>query len=287
MRKMDGGGIGEDRIRELLREDIGFGDITTAALIDEDQEAKARLYLKEEGVAAGLEVARAIFEVLGCEAELLVADGSRVPAGRTLMEIKGPARSLLKAERTALNIVGRMAGIATSVATVQSVASKANPSLRVAATRKTVPGLRALDKMAVELGGGDAHRFRLDDCVLIKDNHLKLLPSVSEAVRRARERVSFTKKIEVEVRNIEEAVEASEAGADIVMFDNMSPEEISGCLKALEERGLREGRLFEASGGITMDNIADYASSGVDIVSMGSLTHSVRSLDVKLEIEMI
>jgi len=287
MRKMDGGGIGEDRIREFLREDIGFGDITTAALIEEGQEAKARLYFKEEGVTAGLDVARAVFEVLGCEAELLVADGSWVPAGRTLMEIKGPARSLLAAERTVLNIVSRMAGIATSVATVQRIASKANPSLRVAATRKTAPGLRALDKMAVELGGGDTHRFRLDDCVLIKDNHLKLLPSVSEAVRRAREGVSFTKKIEVEVQNIEEVVEASEAGADIVMFDNMSPEEISGCLKALEERGLREGRLFEASGGITIDNIGDYASSGVDVVSMGSLTHSVRSLDVKLEIEMI
>jgi len=287
MGKMVGGGIGEDRIRELLREDIGFGDITTAALIEEGQEAKARLYFKEEGVAAGLEVARAIFEILGCDAELLVADGSRVPAGRTLMEIKGLARSLLAAERTALNVVGRMAGIATSVAKVQNIASKANPSLRVAATRKTVPGLRALDKMAVELGGGDAHRFRLDDCVLIKDNHLKLLPSVSEAVRRARERVSFTKKIEVEVRNLEEAVEASEAGADIVMFDNMPTEEIGVCLKALEEKGLREGRLFEASGGITVDNLADYASSGVDVVSMGSLTHSVRSLDVKLEIEMI
>ena len=283
---MDGGGIGEDRIRELLREDLGFGDITTAALIEEDQEAKARLYFKEEGVTAGLDVARAIFEVLECEAKLLVAEGFRVPAGRTLMEVKGPARSLLAAERTALNVVGRMAGIATSVAMVQSIASKANPSLRVAATRKTVPGLRALDKMAVELGGGDTHRFRLDDCVLIKDNHLKLLPSVSEAVKRARERVSFTKKIEVEVRNLKEAVEASEAGADIVMFDNMTPEEISGCLKTLEERDLREGRLFEASGGITVDNIADYASSGVDVVSMGSLTHSVRSLDVKLEIEM-
>jgi nicotinate-nucleotide pyrophosphorylase (carboxylating) len=287
MGKMDGGGIGEDRIREFLREDIGFGDITTEALIEEGQEAKARLYFKEEGVTAGLDVARVIFEVLGCEAELLVADGSRVPAGKTLMEIKGPARSLLAAERTVLNIVSRMAGIATSVATAQRIASKANPSLRVAATRKTAPGLRALDKMAVELGGGDTHRFRLDDCVLIKDNHLKLLPSVSEAVRRARDRVSFTKKIEVEVRNLEEAVEASDAGADIVMFDNMPPEEISGCLKALEEKGLRDGRLFEASGGITMDNLAEYASSGVDVISMGSLTHSVRSLDVKLEIEMI
>ena len=284
---MDGGGIGEDRIRELLREDIGFGDITTAALIGEDQEAKARLYFKEEGVAAGLEVAKSIFEFLGCGVDLLVADGSRVPANGTLMDINGPARSLLTAERTALNIVGRMSGIATAVARARSVASKANSSPRVAATRKTVPGLRTLDKRAVELGGGDAHRFRLDDCVLIKDNHLKLIPSVSEAVKRARERVSFTKKIEVEIRSLEEAVEASEAGADIVMFDNMPPAEITRCLEALEERGLREGRLFEASGQVNFENLAEYAASGVDVISMGSITHSVKSLNVKLEIEMV
>lgn len=284
---MDGGGIGEDRIRELLREDIGFGDITTAALIGEDQEAKARLYFKEEGVAAGLEVAKSIFEFLGCGVDLLVADGSRVPANGTLMDINGPARSLLTAERTALNIVGRMSGIATAVARARSVASKANSSPRVAATRKTVPGLRTLDKRAVELGGGDAHRFRLDDCVLIKDNHLKLIPSVSEAVKRARERVSFTKKIEVEIRSLEEAVEASEAGADIVMFDNMPPAEITRCLEALEERGLREGRLFEASGEVNFENLAEYAASGVDVISMGSITHSVKSLNVKLEIEMV
>jgi nicotinate-nucleotide pyrophosphorylase (carboxylating) len=279
--------LGEDRIKEFLNEDIGQGDITSEALVDEGQAARARLYFREEGVTAGLEEGRVIFEILGCNVKLLIGDGVHVPAGKTLMEVEGSARSLLSGERTALNIVGRMSGIATVVAQAQGVASKINPSVRVAATRKTVPGLRALDKRAIELGGGDTHRFRLDDCVLIKDNHLELVPSISEAVRKAKERVSFTKKIEVEVSNVEQAAEAAEAGADIVMFDNMAPEEVRGCLAVLQERGLREGRLFEASGGITMGNLADYAASGVDIVSMGVLTHSVRSLNVKLEIEMV
>jgi len=278
--------IGTDKIREFLKEDIGHGDITSSALINADQRARARLFYREDGVAAGLEEACMVFEVLGCDVVTHVSDGEIVDLGRTLMEIEGSARAILSGERTALNIVGRMGGIATAVAEAQRIASKASPNVRVAATRKTTPGLRELDKKAVTLGGGDTHRLRLDDCVLIKDNHLELIPSISEAVRRAREKVSFTKKIEVEVRNLEEAAEAAEAGADIIMFDNMSPEEIRINLDALNERGLREGRLFEASGGITHGNLAEYAGSGVDIVSMGSLTHSVRNLNVKLEIEM-
>jgi nicotinate-nucleotide pyrophosphorylase (carboxylating) len=278
--------IGADKIREFLKEDIGHGDITSSSLINAVQRAKARLFYREYGVAAGLEEARIVFEVLGCEVVTPVSDGEIVDKGRTLMEVEGAARAILSGERTALNIVGRMGGIATAVAEAQKIASEASPTVRVAATRKTTPGLRELDKKAVTLGGGDTHRLRLDDCVLIKDNHLELIPSIAEAVRRARERVSFTKKIEVEVRNLEEAAEAAEAGADIIMFDNMSPEEIRISLGALDERDLLEGSLFEASGGITHENLADYAGSGVDIVSMGSLTHSVRNLNVKLEIEM-
>jgi len=279
--------LGTEKIREFLNEDIGHGDITSSALIEAGQGAKARLFFREAGVAAGLEEAAIVFEILGCDVVFHASDGESVSPGDTLMEIEGSARALLTGERTALNIVGRMAGIATAVAEAQSIASKASPSVRVAATRKTIPGLRELDKKAVSLGGGDTHRLRLDDCVLIKDNHLELVPSITEAVGRARARVSFTKKIEVEVRTLAEAAEAAEAGADIVMFDNMSPGEICICLDALKGRGLHEGRLFEASGGITHENLADYAGSGVDIVSMGSLTHSVRSLNVKIEIEMV
>lgn len=277
----------EEKLREFLKEDIGFGDITSEALIGDDQMADARIFYRENGIAAGLEEVATLFQILGCNVKTLVRDGDEVNAGEILIEIKGPAKSLLAGERTSLNILGRMAGIATAVAEMVAVVDEVSPNTRVASMRKTMPGLREFDKKAVVLGGGDTHRFRLDDCVLIKDNHLTLMPSVAEAVKRARNRVSFTKLIEVEVETLEAAVEAVEAGADIIMFDNMSPAEISSCLSNLAERGLKDGRLFEASGGINPENIAEYAASGVDVISMGYFTHSVRSLDVKLKIEMI
>ncbi|MGD2141903.1 MAG: carboxylating nicotinate-nucleotide diphosphorylase [Candidatus Bathyarchaeota archaeon] len=281
------GRLGEERVKEFLREDIGQGDITSTALVDENQKGKARLYFREEGIAAGIEEASMVFNLLGCNVEIIARDGDLVNPGENILIIEGPARALLAGERTALNIICRMSGIATKVAEVQRIILKENPDIRVAATRKTAPGLRVLDKKAVELGGGDTHRFRLDDCVLIKDNHLALVPSITEAVRRVRERVSFTKKIEVEVSSPKEAFEAAEAGADVVMFDNMRPSEIRNCIGSLIEKGLRDGRVFEASGGINLENVQEYVASGVDIISMGCLTHSVRSLNAKLEIEMV
>jgi len=284
---MDAGFSVEERLREFLKDDIGWGDITSEALIDDGQMAKGRLYFREDGVAAGLDEVATIFRILGCEVNAIKRDGSSVSKNQTLMEISGPAKALLAGERTALNILGRMAGIATTVSTIAARVSKVNPGTRVAATRKTLPGFGELDKKAVVLGGGDTHRFRLDDCVLIKDNHLALLPSITEAVKAARSAVSFTKKIEVEIESLEGAVEAAEAGADIIMFDNIPPGEIERCLARLSELGLRKGRVYEASGGITPENVGEYAASGVDVISMGSLTHSVRALDVKLEIEMV
>jgi nicotinate-nucleotide pyrophosphorylase (carboxylating) len=286
MTKTDRRPLREEQLRVFLLEDLGYGDITSEALIPPEQRARARLFFKEPGVAAGLEEASVIFTMLGCEVKHLERDGNWVPPGKVLLEFDGPARSLLLGERVALNLVSHMAGIATATAEVVEKVRKTSPSTRVAATRKTTPGLRDLEKRAVELGGGDTHRLGLDDCVLIKDNHLELLPSVSEAVHLARQRVSFTKKIEVEVRSHEEAEEAARAGADIIMFDNMDPSTIRESLRRLVEAGLRAGRLFEASGGITAENAADYAAAGVDVVSLGSLTHSVRALDVKLEIMM-
>jgi len=279
--------LATDKIKEFLREDLGYGDITSEALIPVDQRARARLFFREPGIASGLMEASIVFELLGCTVEGLAEDGDAVEPGQTLLEVEGPTVAMLSGERTALNIVGRMAGIATTTARIVDEVTESSPGTRVAATRKTLPGLRDLDKKAVEHGGGDTHRFRLDDCVLIKDNHLELVPSVTEAVLRAREAVSFTKKIEVEVRSLEEAEEAALAGADIIMFDNMAPLEMLRCLTELEEKGLRKGFIYEASGGITSENAADYAASGVDVISLGALTHSVRSLDVKLEIEMM
>jgi nicotinate-nucleotide pyrophosphorylase (carboxylating) len=279
--------LAKDKIKEFLSEDLGYGDVTSEALIPSDQMAKARLFFREPGIASGLMEASMVFELLGCTVEALAVDGDAVEPAQTLLEVEGPAAAMLSGERTALNIVGRMAGIATVTARIVEEVNEASPGTRVAATRKTMPGLRDLDKRAVEHGGGDTHRFRLDDCVLIKDNHLELVPSVTEAVLRAREAVSFTKKIEVEVRSLEMAEEAALAGAEIIMFDNMAPSEIRRCLTELEESGLKTGFIYEASGGITSDNAVEYAASGVDVISLGALTHSVRSLDVKLEIEMV
>ncbi|MFA5869703.1 MAG: carboxylating nicotinate-nucleotide diphosphorylase [Candidatus Bathyarchaeia archaeon] len=278
--------LAEERVKEFLFEDLGYGDLTSEALIPVDQMAKARLYFKESGVVAGIEETAAVFTLLGCEVKRLAADGARVEARQMLLEVDGPARALLSGERVALNIVSHMAGIATATAQAVKKVKSVNPEVRVAATRKTLPRLRDMEKKAVELGGGDTHRLRLDDCVLIKDNHLELLPNITEAIRLAREKISFTKKIEVEVRDTKQAEEATRAGADIIMFDNMNPSQIRETLSYLEFKSLRTGRLFEASGGITLDNVAEYASTGVDVVSLGSLTHSVKALDVKLEIRM-
>ena len=274
----------EKKVREALEEDIGFGDITSQLIVPEGVEAVAEIVAKGEGILAGVEEARMAFELMGAEVEWAMRDGSSVGHGDVVLRAKGPARALLAAERTALNFLMRMSGIATATAELVELARRARPGVRVAATRKTAPGLRFFDKKAVEIGGGDTHRLRLDDCVLIKDNHIAILGSVAEAVKKAREAVSFTKKIEVEVSTPEEALEAARAGADIIMLDNFSPEEVEEALRILEEAGLRSSVLIEASGRIGPDNVADYVSKGVDIVSSGYLTHSARALDFSMRI---
>jgi nicotinate-nucleotide pyrophosphorylase (carboxylating) len=276
-----------EKIKEFLNEDIGYGDITSENLIPESTNARARLYFKEPGIVSGLVEASTVFSILGCNVKHHKKDGDSVDAGETILIVDGSARALLMGERLALNFIGRMAGIATQTAKIVNDISKRNPVTRVAATRKTLPGLREFDKRAIVHGGGDPHRFGLDDCVLIKDNHLELVPSVSDAVKRVKEGISFTKKVEIEVRSLEDAIEAARAGADIIMFDNMSPVEIKENLRKLDKKGLRKGVIYEASGGITAHNAGDYAEAGVDIVSLGALTHSIRSLDVKFEIEIL
>jgi len=276
-----------DRIKEFLDEDIGYGDITSSTLIPEEQTAKGTLYFKEPGITSGLVEAATVFEILGCQVTAHSKDGEAVKEKQVLLSVNGHARALLMGERLALNIVGRMAGIATQTTKVVNSVKEKNHKTRVAATRKTLPGLREFDKRAVVHGGGDPHRFGLDDCVLIKDNHLELVPSVTEAIKRARDGISFTKMVEIEVRSLEDAEEAAREGADIIMLDNIAAPEIKEWLGELDKKGLREGFIYEASGGITFENAANYAAAGVDIISMGALTHSVRSLDVKFEIEMV
>ncbi|OYT50724.1 nicotinate-nucleotide diphosphorylase (carboxylating) [Candidatus Bathyarchaeota archaeon ex4484_135] len=274
----------EQKVREALMEDLGFTDLTSEILVPEGAWAEAEIVAKEEGILAGVEEAKTAFELLGAEVVEALRDGSKVRPGDVVIRVRGPARALLAAERTALNFLMRMSGITTATANMVERARSVNPKIRIAATRKTVPGLRFFDKKAVEVGGGDTHRLRLEDCVLIKDNHIAIVGSVSEAVKKAREKVSFTKKIEVEVSSPEEAVEAARAGADIVMLDNFTVEEVSRTLRRLEEEGLRSSVLVEASGRIGLDNVADYAKTGVDVISSGYLTHSAKALDFSMKI---
>jgi len=275
----------EERLLEFLKEDLGFEDITTNALVPEKTTARARIICKGEGVIAGVQEACVIFRLLNIEFKPLVRDGDRVRKGQTVMELSGSARAILSAERTVLNIMMRMSGIATETSKLVEATKKVNSKIRIACTRKTTPGFRYFEKKAVALGGGDTHRFRLDDMILIKDNHLSIIGGVREAVKQARLKTSFSKKIEVEVENPEQALEAALAGADIIMFDNMPPEEAKKTLELLEERGLREKVLIELSGGITPENIEKYSALNVDIISMGYITHSARALDLSLDFE--
>jgi len=277
--------IVEDTVRSFLAEDLGYGDITTTALIDSKQKAEGRVVCKENAVVAGIEEALVLLELVGCQGIAATRNGGRVTAGTMILSARGPARDLLAVERTLLNILAHMSGVATATADLVSIANKqSGGKVRIACTRKTLPGLRYFEKRAVELGGGDTHRLRLDDAVLIKDNHLELAGSVSECVRKAKEKVSFTKKVEVEVTTADQAVEAAQAGADIVMLDNMTPKEVGSSMTLLISKGLRDRVLIEASGGIRKENLASFAKTGVDVISVGEITHSAPAVDMSLEI---
>ena len=274
----------QEKIRRFLEEDIGQGDITTLHTIPQGIVAEAEAVAKEKGVIAGLEETSAFLESLGFEAEALVPDGSGVEKGTIIMRIVGDARTLLSTERTILNLLTRMSGIATKTRRVIEKVRDAGYQTRIASTRKVAPGLLYFDKKAVMLAGGDTHRLHLDDLVLIKDNHLAITRGVGEAVKRARNNVSFSKKIEVEVSSQKDASEAVEAGADIVMLDNFSPQKIRDAISSLEEKGLRDQVLIEASGGINEGNVIEYAATGADILSLGEITDSVKALDISLDV---
>lgn len=266
----------------FLEEDVPFGDITSEAVVPADAVLAAEVRTRERCVIAGLEESVALFEYLGVGADPMVEDGAEVDAGTTVMTVSGPARAVLMGERTVLNIIGRMSGIATATKAAVQAVEAVDPHLRVASTRKTAPGLRALDKKAVFLGGGEAHRLSLSDMVLIKDNHLALV-GFEEAVRRARAYTLYH-KVEVEVETAEDAVTAARAGADLILLDNMGPAEVTGAIEALRVAGLRDHVLVEVSGGVTPEAAPDYGGTGADLVSMGALTHTVRNVDVGLDI---
>jgi len=272
-------------IKYMIDEDIGFTDITTDALIPPEKISKAKIISKDKGIIAGIKIAKSIFEKYDLEIATFKEDGDRVTSGDIILEINGSAKDILSLERTALNLIMRMSGIATITSKMVKNVRNMGLNVKIAGTRKTSPALHKFDKMAIAIGGGDTHRFRLDDMVLIKDNHITVVGSVPKAIELAKEKCSFTKKIEIEVENTEDAIIASNLGADIVMLDNMRPNDIKKTISILDKQNLRENVLIEVSGGITEDNILEYAESGVDIISLGFITHSVNSLDISLIIE--
>ncbi|MHA1199123.1 MAG: carboxylating nicotinate-nucleotide diphosphorylase [Candidatus Heimdallarchaeaceae archaeon] len=272
--------IDED-IKKWLEEDIPYWDVTTSLLPEKNTEGK--IYSKQDGTIAGLFIVQRIFQFVGAEFEPLVEEGEKVEKKTPIAIIKGKFQSLLQVERTALNILGRLSGIATQTSKMVKIAQKGNPSLRICGTRKVVPGLSKYDKYAIIMGGGDTHRFNLSDMVLLKENHIAGFNSITEAITTAKQKTSFSKKIEVEVQDEKQAVEASKVGADIIMLDNFSPEEVRHTIPKIKE--FNPNVLIELSGNITLDNLDQYSIKGVDLISSGSLTHSVKNFDFTMLIE--
>lgn len=270
-----------DKIIEyMILEDEGFGDVTSNAVIDKDQVAVAKITSKEDGILAGVNLAKDIFDYMNIEVIFNLDEGSRITKGDLLFYIKGNASDILLAERTVLNLLMHMSGVATFANSYVEIVK--DYDVIVAGTRKTAPALAKFDKMALAIGGADTHRFSLDDMILIKDNHIKAVGTPLETLKKAQKNASFSKKIEIEVESLDDAVACVKNNADIVMLDNMSPDEVKEVLDALESLNIRQNSLIEVSGGITKDNICDYATLGVDIISVGALTHSSRSLNFSL-----
>ncbi|MDD1746364.1 MAG: carboxylating nicotinate-nucleotide diphosphorylase [Methanomassiliicoccales archaeon] len=270
------------RISEYLDEDIGFGDITSDTLIG-DELGSARIKANEDCLLAGLEEAIEVFKEVGVNVFPMARDGERVAKGEDVLVVEGPLKKILLGERLALNFLMMMSGVATATNNIVRECRKQNPSVKIAATRKTTPGFRYYEKKAVTMGGGDPHRFRLDDAILIKDNHLRVVGSISQAIGKAKG-VSFSKKVEVEVETVEQAVEAAKAGADIIMLDNMRPEQVEVAYLAVKR--LNERALVEVSGGLSPETAPHYAKHA-DVLSLGWITHSARAVHFNLEVTAV
>jgi nicotinate-nucleotide pyrophosphorylase (carboxylating) len=272
-----------EQIEAFLSEDLGRGDITTKSIVSRNAHARGRFIAKEQMVLAGLEVAEAVFSVLDIQQQLeaFASDGDEVENGKVIARTAGYAEVLLAGERTALNLMQRLSGIATL--TRQFVRAIEGTRAQIVDTRKTTPGLRILEKYAVLVGGGRNHRLGLDDGVLIKDNHIALAGGVSAAVERVKERVGHLHKIEIEVSTEQDLREAIDKGADILLLDNLNPEETAHFVRLA--RSLNPGILLEASGGITLENVRAYAEADVDLISVGALTHSARAVDISFKIK--
>ena len=270
-----------EMLANFLQEDVGAGDITSDNIIPADLAAKAEIVCKSRfAVVCGLEEASLLFDICGCNSVILVKEGSKVAKGTVVMNVSGCARAILKAERTVLNIVMRMSGIATETRRMVDLAK----GVTILATRKTAPGLRYFDKKAVVMGGGATHRMRLDDMVLIKDNHLVLLSDLGRCIRLARKNVGSSIKVECEARTMEEALAVIAAEADAVMLDNFTPRQAQQAIRQITRMGLRNKVKIELSGGINQKNIRHYSRAKPDFISLGYITHSSKAVDFSLEI---
>ncbi|MGG4478676.1 carboxylating nicotinate-nucleotide diphosphorylase [Paenibacillus xylanilyticus] len=271
-----------ESIKNWLREDVGAGDVTTSVTIPAGHQSKAVIHAKDHGVIAGISVAELVFQVVDPSLvfRAMVQDGDEVTRGITLAEVEGSTHSLLTGERLALNLLQRMSGIATR--TRSYVDALEGLSTRLVDTRKTTPGHRMLEKYAVRIGGGANHRFGLYDAVMIKDNHIKGAGGITEAVKRARTVIPHTMTIEVETENLTQVNEALQAGADIIMLDNMHPDQMREAVTIIRKQAPHVK--VEASGNVSLDTIRGIAESGVDVISVGRLTYSFESLDISLDL---
>lgn len=267
----------QDLVRNALLEDMGTGDITTLSTIAEDVQITGRFIAKEDGIICGLPVAEAVFKEISADVVIQsdVADGSMVKKGDVFARVTGPARAILSGERVALNFMQRMSGIATY--THQLVEQVQGTQAKIVDTRKTTPGLRVIEKYAVRMGGGHNHRYNLSDGVLIKDNHIVAAGGIAQAVANARNIIPHTLKIEVEVKDFDEVQQALDAGADIIMLDNMTTEQMKQAVEMIDGRAI-----VEASGNMDRKPLPEIAATGVNIISVGALTHTVKAMDISL-----
>ena len=274
--------MGTNIKKELLRfisEDVQSGDVTSILL--PKNKIKAKIISRENGILAGVKFAGDIFRLKGCSVKIIKKDGAKVKPNQIILQVSGNARIILSCERTALNLISRMSGIATHTNLLVSKIRKINKKTKLYSTRKTAPGLRFFDKEAVEIGGGHKHRMSLNEMVMIKDNHLLVSKSMKDIIKNARKR---HKNVEVEVESQRDAILAASSGATIIMLDNFSPGQIKKTITALQKKKLRNKVKLEASGGINSKNIAAFAKTGVDMISVGSITNSVKGLDLTLEV---
>jgi nicotinate-nucleotide pyrophosphorylase (carboxylating) len=271
-------------VAELLREDMGRGDLTTQAVMVAGVNGRGRFLAKQDCIICGIEAAEAVFTSLHphLQLESFVTEGEEIKAGKEFARIEGPSDVLLTGERTALNLVQHMSGIATL--TKQYVNATAGTNAKIIDTRKTTPGLRFLDKYAVTVGGGVNHRFGLDDGVLIKDNHVKLAGGITEAVKRTRQNIHHLLKIEVEVANFDQLREALSTGVEVILLDNMTPEQVHEAVGIVRNSSNGRSVLIEASGGMNLNTVRSYAEAGVDLISVGAITHQATAIDISFKI---